>query len=588
MARMFPAEIFSGCPSPGEREVFERLKESNTPDWIVLHSLDLAHHVRQVSGEADFVVIVPSKGVLCLEVKACRRLSRNETGWIYGSETVPDPRGPFRQASEAMHSIRTRLLKKRPGFAHVLFWSAVVFPYVDFNVRSDEWRDWQVIDASLFRRKPLYVSIENILKSARAFLSTCTTARWFNADAPSLTPKQADDIVQVLRPSFELFESPKLRQGRWNEELRHYTEEQFTALDAMQTNPRVLFTGPAGTGKTLLAIESARRAHAAGQRCLFLCFNRLLGRWLQDQMASLGAGITTLTFHSLLLSLSRSDHSCEVTDPAFWEENLPEQTIEALIEHNPPFEPFDTLIIDEVQDLLKVSYLDVLDLLVRGGLGSGRWRLFGDLEKQAIYANGASNPVALLQQRTGSVPVFSLRVNCRNSPRIASLVYLLGGLTPDYSRVLRPDNGIEPELKYFKTAAEHEALFLQVLESLYGDGVRGGEIVVLSPRADRTCLAAQVRKEPWRSRLRPCSDASCGLIPYGSIHAFKGLEASAVVITDIEHLSSDAAVDLFYIAVTRALHRLTILVHESARADVVRALTRGSCSQPTLAGDTSW
>jgi hypothetical protein len=52
---MFPAEIFGGCPSLGEREVFERLKESgNTPDWIVLHSLDIAHHVRQVSGEGRF------------------------------------------------------------------------------------------------------------------------------------------------------------------------------------------------------------------------------------------------------------------------------------------------------------------------------------------------------------------------------------------------------------------------------------------------------------------------------------------------------------------------------------------------------
>src|SRR5262249_11754 len=161
------------------------------------------------------------------------------------------------------------------------------------------------------------------------------------------------------------------------------------------------------------------------QRCLFLCFNRLLGRWLHDQMASLGTGITTSTLHSFLLTLSHCDPSVERADPAFWDETLPAKAIEGLIERDSQFEPFDTLIIDEVQDLLKVSYLDVLDLLVRGGLGSGRWRLFGDLEKQAIYVSSASNPVALLQQRAGSVPIFSLRINCRNSPRIASLVHLL-------------------------------------------------------------------------------------------------------------------------------------------------------------------
>lgn len=571
---MFPSEIFSGCPSLGEREVFERLKESsNTADWIVLHSLDIAHHVRQVSGEADFVVIIPSKGVLCLEVKACRRLRRNDSGWLYGAEQIPDPRGPFRQASEAMHSIRNRLLRKRPDLAHVLFWSAVIFPYIDFKTSSNEWHNWQVIDAALFRQQPLSVSLENVLKSARAFLSTCESAKWFDTELPSLTAKQGDEIAQELRPSFEFFESPKARQGRWEEEVRRYTEEQFTALDAMQTNPRVLFAGPAGTGKTMLAIESARRAHVAGQRCLFVCFNRLLGHWLQEQMAPLGEAVTTGTFHSFLLSLAGCLPPSEGPVTAFWEKELPVRAAEALMERDPPFEPFDSLVIDEAQDLLRVNYLDIVDLLVRGGLASGRWRLFGDLEKQAIYTSGVPDPVGLLQQRAGTVPVFSLRVNCRNSPRIASLVHLLAGLTPDYSRVLRPDNGIEPELKYFKTPIEQEDLFLQVLESLYGEGIRGGEIAVLSSRADRTCLAAQVAKEPWRSRLRPRSESAGGQISYASIHAFKGLEASAIVVTDIEHLSGEAATDLFYVAVTRALHRLTILVHESVRAEVVRALT---------------
>jgi hypothetical protein len=578
------------APVLGEREVFERLKESgNTPNWIVLHSLDIAHHVRQVSGEVDFVVIIPSRGVLCIEVKGCRRLRRNEAGWFYGSEQIADPRGPFRQASEAMHSIRKRLLKTRPDMAHIPFWSAVVFPYIDFKTSSNEWHDWQVIDAALFREYPLAASIENVLKSARAFLSTCPTARWFNTGAPSLTAKQAEEIAQVLRPSFELFESPRVRKGRWNEEVRRYTEEQFTALDAMQTNLRVLFTGPAGTGKTLLAIESARRAHSAGQRCLFVCYNRLLGRWLQEQMAPLGEGVTTSTFHSLLLSLSGCTPPGEGATAAFWEEELPARAIEAVINRDPAFEPFDTLVIDEAQDLLRANYLDVLDLLLRAGLASGRWRLFGDLEKQAIYTSGLSSPVTSLQERAGGAPVFSLRVNCRNSPRIASLVHLLGGLTPDYSRVLRPDNGIEPELKYYRTPAEHEALLFQVLESWYGEGLGGAEIAVLSPRADRSCLAAQVTKEPWRSRLRARCESTGGQIPYASIHAFKGLEASAVVVTDVEHLAGDVAVDLFYVAVTRALHRLTILVHESARGDVIRALT-GLSSTPSVlpSGESSW
>ena len=575
MARMLPAEIYSGCPSLGEREVFEHLKQSpQTRDWIVLHSLDIANHIRQVSGEADFILLIPGEGVLCVEVKACRRIRRTEAGWLYGSDPIPDPRGPFRQAGDAMHSIRQRLMKRRPDLSHVLFWSAVILPYVDFPVLSNEWHDWQVLDAAALRHDSLAVCAENVLRHARCFLSTCPTAHWFRPNTPRMDARSADDIAQILRPNFEVFEGPKARLGRWTEEVRRYTGEQFVALDAMETNPRVLFTGPAGTGKTVLALECARREVAKGNRCLLLCYTRHLGRWLQQQTAaSMSEGITASTFHSLLLSLSGRQASESGAGREFWEEELPEVAIEALIDREPPFRPFDTLIIDEVQDLIRPKYLELIDLLVRGGLSLGRWRLFGDFEKQAIFNSGVSKPEELLEARSGRYPLFSLRINCRNSPRIASLVRMLGGLTPDYSRILRPDNGIEPELKFFSTAAEREQLITGVLESWYGEGIRGGEIAVLSPRSDKTCLAAHVETDPWRSRLRPYSDATAGHIPYSSIHAFKGLEASAILVTDIESVSSSTAADLFYVAVTRALHRLTILVSDRARADVVSSLT---------------
>lgn len=140
MARMIPSAIPRSCSSPGEKEIFARLKdEPGTHDWIVLHSLDISHHVRQIVGEADFVVIVPALGVLCLEVKACYSLRRASGLWYYGGDAHGDTRGPFKQASEAMHSLRQQVVRVDPSMSRIPFWSAVIFPYIEFDTASDEW-----------------------------------------------------------------------------------------------------------------------------------------------------------------------------------------------------------------------------------------------------------------------------------------------------------------------------------------------------------------------------------------------------------------------------------------------------------------
>jgi len=100
MARMIPAAIDLKTPSPGEKDVFRRLaSDPIASDWTVIHSLDLPHHVRQISGELDFVVLIPGKGILCLEVKASSSIARRDGIWYYGkgprvTPGVPSARHP--------------------------------------------------------------------------------------------------------------------------------------------------------------------------------------------------------------------------------------------------------------------------------------------------------------------------------------------------------------------------------------------------------------------------------------------------------------------------------------------------------------
>ena len=571
MARMIPAEIYPGCASPGEREIFKRLRDDpGTGSWTILHSLNIAKHSRQVSGECDFAIIIPSKGVVCLEIKACRSLRRDSGGWYYGTSAKPDLRGPFRQASDAMHSLRGTVAEKRPDLSRVVFWSAVAFSHVEFSASSVEWHDWQVIDVKALRSRPISALLNKLLERARDLLSECQTASWFHPESGEPYPDQCEALVQQLRPDFEFFESPRVRAERQTAELKFFTTEQSSALDAMASNSRVVFKGPAGTGKTLLAIESARRSASAGNRALFICFNQFLGRWLRDETASLSPLVTTSTLHSQMLSIAGVSPPF-MPDSSFWSEELPKKAIETLLRQNDGEACFEEIIVDEAQDVTRDAYLDFLDLSLHGGLASGRWQMFGDFEKQALYGAANVSLYELLSQRT-QASVFSLRTNCRNPPRIAELVYLLGGLSPNYSRVLRPDNGVEAELHYYSDVKEQVGELTTILEGLYERGYRGNEIVVLSARAVDRSAAVSVQTSPWKDRLSPYESRRGDLIGYCTVHAFKGLEASVVVVTDLNTVAGSEAQVVFYIAATRALDRLILLVHENVKREIARVL----------------
>ena len=574
MSRMIPPVIPESCPSLGEKEIFIQLRDAPaTSDWIVLHSLDIAQHVRQLSGEADFVIIAPSLGVLCLEVKACRSLRRDNGLWFYGRDLVGDPRGPFKQASEAMHSLRKRIFQKEQNLSRIPFCSAVAFPFVKFSTTSSEWHPWQVIDETLFKQSSIATLISNILRNARKHLETQLSARWFVDGEQLPTPQQAVALVKILRPNFEFLESTSERRLRSQAEIVRYTEEQFAALDMMEDNPRVLFTGPAGTGKTLPALEAARRAAYAGKKVLLVCFNRLLGQWLARASSVQSKQITTGTLHQFMVTFAG------ITPPKnpsklFWTVEVPNAALSKLLDDSDDFEPFDVVIIDEIQDLFHEPYLDVLDLVLKGGLANGVWRIFGDFERQILYDQSREQVDHLLKKRFGHFATGALRINCRNTPRIAAISQLLGQLTPNYSRILRSDDRVEPIIRYYATPSQQRKEIVKALECLYKESYCGDDIVILSPKANQRCAAASTIEwsGPWAARLAPFDNASMGQVRYTTIQSFKGLESTAVIVTDIESMTKDNFSSLFYVATTRALERLYIIAHETVKPDVVQIL----------------
>ncbi len=589
--RLIPPHIDPDTPSDGERWVFAQFAAAggagageagasaagggsglDTSGWTVLHSQDLAHHRRQMEGEIDFLVVAPGLGVLVVEVKGCHKLRREHGLWYYGADHDGDPRGPFKQASEAMHSLRERLGRQRAHLHGVLFQSVVCFPFIDFTVVSEEWHPWQVIDHSKLRQRPVAEWVAAALRQARSRTAELRKS-WFDPGAGEPTADQCDEIVKVLRHDFEFYESPKARGRRIDEEIRHYTESQFEALDHMRRTPRVVFDGPAGTGKTLLAIEAARRARSDGRRALLLCFNRPLAEWLREQTAGL-CDATTVSDH-MVRAAGIPAGSPRFEEDGFWDQ-LPQAAGEALIEKPPDY---DELILDEAQDVLRHQFLDVLDFSIVGGLKEGFWRVFGDFRHQAIYDDSVDLE-AFCDGDGRTCAVYELDENCRNAPAVAALACAGAGISPGgagadgYARCLRPDDGDPPEVRFYRDAAQQRELLCATLQDLRDAGLTGPQVAVLSTRSDAACAASGITERPWTDRLAPLvrdtphgpvADLRSSKIRYASVHRFKGLEAHAVVLTDVERLDTRHERDLFYVGATRATLRLVVLAHESLR-----------------------
>ena len=574
MARMIPAECGVFTPV-GEKELFNKLKlDPNTESWVVLHSLDLKKHISKIEGELDMVILVPLLGILCIEVKGCD-VSRKNGKWIYPYETSVE--GPFKQVSRSMHSLREYITHKDVSLRDILFFSCVIFTRVEFSEPSPEWHPWQVISRSAFVRKPISFSITSILESAHRHVQRVYGHSWYSSDKSRPTLKQLNKITALLRDDFEYSASPRLYVDQIEEKIIRFTEEQFDALDLVDDNQRVIFKGPAGTGKTFLALELVKRALVGNKKVLLLCFNNLLKDWLKTKIDSLyadSASVDCKTFHSLLLKIT--GESPIQAEKAFWGKILPQLAVDRLLSSSEYSQAYDIVIVDEAQDLMNEDYLDVLDLLLVGGLAGGQWVFFGDFEKQAIYNDDPESQGRIsLEGLTARAPIhttLTLRNNCRNALPIADLLSLTCRLKPGYKNVLSADVGFEAEIKFYQDEVQKlEALEDAIKKLLIS--FKHSEIVVLSTKSDYAAFSSRAKKLNSKYKLCPIREREkADEISYTSIHSFKGMEAAAVILTDIEDLAGDRTQALLYVGISRARVALVILMHEACRVQYNRLL----------------
>src|SRR4051794_18268209 len=130
------------------------------------------------------------------------------------------------------------------------------------------------------------------------------------------------------------------------------TVEQSMVMNRYVRAPRMVITGCAGSGKTMLAVERARRLARDGQSVLFVCFNKALRKYLADHHPH--EGVEYFTFHGLCLRLASI---AEVELPKYpqgeapakyWDDELPNALVDAMTRLGGRY---DAILVDEAQDL---------------------------------------------------------------------------------------------------------------------------------------------------------------------------------------------------------------------------------------------
>ena len=552
---MIPASLSPAIKSPAERKIYEWFKNDPvTKDWVVFHSLGIENHQTVVFGEVDFLVCASNLGVFSLEVKG-GRISRKDGVWVYTDKYGVEHekvRGPFEQASECMYSIKDELSKRNIGknAKNALCGYGVMFPDIEYNNTDIDISQREIFDKRDGRFVGKYIKRladynKEKFKDKKVFVVYPTD-------------EDIDEIVKALRSDFDKALPLTTKLDYAESSLLTLTEEQYKCIDGLSLNKRCLINGPAGTGKTVLAIKNVKESVALGKKVGFFCFNLLLEKELRrhfeldEATKPLYVGSLTYYLEQLVRKYDLYDFS-KMEDPSnFYKKELPLLAVDAIGLEGVKF---DKIVIDEAQDLMTDEYLIVFDALLNGGLKKGEWFFFGDFDLQTINNKEITGTkVVDLLEENASFAMFNLTVNCRNTPNIQKEMNKIFGTD---TQSLNKDANM-PEVEYINFVEQEDEVKLleEKLKDLIKKGVKPSEITILSAFKFDKSVASKITKFAI-SKVGEDSEN----ITYSTIQGFKGLENKVIIMTDVLTYTNT---NLMYVAMSRARSMLIVFEVEHA------------------------
>lgn len=565
--------------SAAEKNVYFKLKSELPDEWLVLHSIWIRKARRKKHAEIDFVIIT-DKACLIVEVKGGECWKDENNMWhfkkIRGDEESVRREGPFDQARTAMYAVENHI--KRINKEYLFYthnWGyAVITPECPLEVSTkDIGTDPRLLLDE--RRYPDHLLDFIADVTAYWYEENRRMKRDLRRDPDEISAKimsqRRSDLADIFRQEIRMIQSNAIDMRRALDASKALTDQQANVLDMAREIDRILLKGGAGSGKTLLAIEQAKRSAWSGKKVLFTCFNRLLAADLRHRIQSEDARfegeLIISSFHSLVTDLIRRAGMSE-SIPRDWTSfnQVAFDLVTEALDKIPEFKPFDYIVVDEGQDLMTRNFLDVLSLLQTGDLSQSQWLFCYDPQQTIYLTNFESEAVDLISKLSTSLV---LSKNCRNTRRIAAHVSCLSRTAPaDVLGVEGPD----VDIQYYEDFDDYLVLLRktvnQSLAEMLEAGFKASDLLILVPERE-VMETLTLRSEGFHRALQefkvdPDPDRVC----WSTLHAFKGLEAPEVILTGFDTIGSALARAHVYVGGSRARGRLHLLLAEKDSSEV--------------------
>lgn len=520
--QLVPNQKYISSQSAAEVRLAKLLAAATSdPKAIAYHSFILNKHEYKRMGEIDFVVLWKG-AVITIEVKG-GRIARHDGLWHFMDrfgKVTAKAEGPWAQARSAMFSLRKRVTESLPD--NVRYYQSYMVVTPDSRPTDDtEHETWQWLGPEDMNVQALERKLDGASREARrnpAFPER-SKREFFDPDQDGM-----QKIQRAIRPDFS--GAPKLvdHEGRIDEQRLALTDSQVDAMEDLAENARVTVYGGAGTGKTLIAVECARREASRGTSVAFVCLSPGVREMVRMKLA--GSDVQVLSLDDVVNSVQK----------------------------------YDLLVIDEAQDLINERDIESLEGILDAGFLDGRWWMFLDPNNQASVDGQFDKNIyeeLILANSTRK----RLRQNVRNAAPLVSLVRAQLGADLGEAQIDIP--GAKPVVIEVPGKAGSDVTILldeAIVDLIKNQLVDITKIVIITvaEKLDQTSIPFLFENKKAVHRT------SVGKIPIFTCKEIKGLESPYVFIVDVDEFSDDESIARTYVAFTRASHYLWAAVSPRA------------------------